>query len=346
MRQQRMTITKNGLVVGYISPVTDLPTSQEQFIPVDNGGGGGTTYVPIPKTLPLPVEAPIKDGTTLPVPAPNGLPVNKDGTTYYAEGSISDANGLLLSVLVTVTLKDGTIISGPDKVTSGYYGVSTMLDPNTVYVWFAPDNYEVLSFTLAQLMKSGNVVFGKEHAKIPTWAILLVIAAVALSAKSRGKAVGFALGDIPWFVWATGGILAFSIIQKILIKIGLWDSQATKDLDAAQNNPNSFWSPNYWQTIKPANAQWSFALTTGQATTMCKTIYDSFGAFNDDEDTVIGVFKQCQTKANCSFLSYVWQQLYGSDLLTYIRGGLWPSDRLSDADVNTINQYISRLPNY
>jgi hypothetical protein len=74
-------------------------------------------------------------------------------------------------------------------------------------------------------------------------------------------------------------------------------------------------------------------------------ILDSFGAFNDNEEQAIAVFHQLKTKANVSFLAEIFYRMTGQDLLTYLRGGIWPQDRLSDSDVNAINQFLSKLPN-
>jgi hypothetical protein len=91
---------------------------------------------------------------------------------------------------------------------------------------------------------------------------------------------------------------------------------------------------------------YTHAITEQTALSWCAEIEDAFGAFNDCEECAIGVFKRCYTQANASFLCWVFVNHYGEDMLTYLRGGWWPQDRLSDADVNQINQYISNLPKW
>lgn len=140
--------------------------------------------------------------------------------------------------------------------------------------------------------------------------------------------------------------LAYKLVKKILDFLGVTKSQATASLDDAATNPNSFWNPNYWKDVKPANASYSYAFTWDQAAALAGKLYDAFGAFNDDEEQAINVFKQCRTKANASYICYVFQFIYGEDCLKFLRGGWWPQDRLSDADVYEINQYVNNLKDY
>lgn len=167
-----------------------------------------------------------------------------------------------------------------------------------------------------------------------------------LSQKKKSK-VGAAKSIDPYsIILLGGGLIAFSVVKKIFEGIGLWDSQATKDLDNASSDPNSFWNPTYWQRAKPAGANWSYAITESTAKAWAKEIWDAIGPFDDCEECVITVFKRCRTKANASFLCDIFQRTYGQDLLTWLRGGIWPKDRLSDSDVATINNFISQLPAY
>lgn len=170
------------------------------------------------------------------------------------------------------------------------------------------------------------------------------IAIIALQRKK--KQVGkLETKDVFPFLIIAAGILAWNVINKLLEWLGIKDSRDTKDLDAASTNPNSFWNPNFW-TTKPADQAYTSPITESTAESWANEIYNAFGAFNDDEEVPISVFKRCYSQATASFVCWKFQKIYNQDLLKFLRGGIWPQDRLSDADVNEINTYVQRLPKY
>lgn len=152
-------------------------------------------------------------------------------------------------------------------------------------------------------------------------------------------------GNEKTMTWAgilIGGYLVFEIVggfKGLMEKLGLKADQNTKDLNTASTNSNSWWSPVFYKDKTNARIL-SRAATEEKA----KAIYNAFGLFNDGEEQVIGVFKTLPSQAAASWLSDVFYQLYGEDLLAFLRGGNWPQDRLSDEDVAVINNYINSLP--
>lgn len=138
-----------------------------------------------------------------------------------------------------------------------------------------------------------------------------------------------------------GAIISFDLLKKLFESVGIWNSAETKQLDNQASNPGSYWNPNYYTQF----SSYSYALDTTQAAALAKQIYESFGMFNDCEECVKSVFKSLKTKSNVSFLAKVFAANYGQDLLSFLRGGIWPQDRLSDSDVAEIDSYISKLPN-
>jgi hypothetical protein len=162
--------------------------------------------------------------------------------------------------------------------------------------------------------------------------------------KKKNRLGGFDIDkkDIISIFWLVGGVISFGLIKRLLESLGIWKSQDSKDLDNASMNPNSFWSPTYYLQF----SSYSYAIYRTDAERWAREIYDAMGAFDDCEECVIGVIRNnIRTKANMSYLCAVFQDLYGQDLLTWLRGGFWPKDRLSDADVAVINNYVSKLPN-
>jgi len=169
-----------------------------------------------------------------------------------------------------------------------------------------------------------------------------IILLLTKNEKNRKKAVMAKIDadKIMPFVWVGGGLIALSAIKKILTVFGVVDSQDTTDLNQQATNPGSFWNPTYWRQFN----NFSYVIDYNTAANLVDKITSSFGAFNDNEEQAIGVFKQLRTKANLSYLADVFYQIEGEDLLTYLRGGIWPQDRLSDSDVNAINSFIQKLP--
>lgn len=337
------------------------------YLPKDTGGGGGGTITPDnnpPVYYPL---DPVVDTTPVGIdPAPAPVPVDTQGTSIPVPTTTTQQQ---------TTTQQTTQGSGPSYVESygmfydahgnlisaywQWYNVVT----NEVYseaqstqfhVWGDTDldhvalrakapGYSEIKIMAGDLQPQNDITFKKP----PYLIYAAAVAALVLFATKRKKKVGkVTTQDVFPFLIIGGGLLAFSLVKKLLEGLGIWKSQDTRDLDTASTDPNSFWNPNYWRTIKPANEDWTYAITTDTASQWAADLYNAFGPFNDDEEQAIGVFKRCRTQANASFLCDVFQRIYNEDCLTFLRGGFWPQDRLSDTDVNTINQWVSRLPKY
>lgn len=134
----------------------------------------------------------------------------------------------------------------------------------------------------------------------------------------------------------------FGTLDALLEALGLKDDQDKKDLDQAATDANSFWSPLFHRNAPVGTV----ILTNAAAQQDADDIYNGTGFFDDNEDQIIAVFHRLRTQAQVSFLADVFNQKYHADLLTWLRGGIWPQDRLSDADVNGLNTYIKSLPKY
>lgn len=287
-------------------------------VPVDNNN-------PVPKTL------------------PNSNPAFKE--TIY--GYVKDDKGVAIAG-ATVQLywlngegdKGEITIVGADGSYSGWTDY-----PDQVGIIFSAKGHQTLHVPWTQLQINPDIILKQSF---PVWMILLVVAAVAVYRKRTGKVGKIEPKDVEVVAMIIGGIIGVVMINKILVYLGIFKDQHDKNLDNAAADPNSFWNPNYWQTIKPANKSYTYALTQDQALQMCDGIKNAMGIFNDDEAAVYAIFHQCRTKANCSFLAWVFQNSTGDDLLEYLRGDSsgWPEDHLSNDEVDQINQYISNLPNY
>lgn len=135
------------------------------------------------------------------------------------------------------------------------------------------------------------------------------------------------------------GLAYFGVLNPLLKWLGIKDSQDTKDLDTAAGNPNNFWSPLFWKNVTRP-----IILTRSSAENIARTIYDAMGVFNDNEEQAVGALKNLKYQTQVSFLAEVFFQMYSMDLITFLRGGSWPQDRLSDAEVADLNSYLQKLP--
>lgn len=139
------------------------------------------------------------------------------------------------------------------------------------------------------------------------------------------------------------GIIVVKSFNSILRFLGLKKKPETENLDKAAQDPGSFWNPKFWES-GPAG---TLLLTESAVQSYIKKIYDAIGYFNDDEEAIIGVFKQLKTQSQASYMADKFAQKYNSDLLTFLRGtGYPPFDRLSDYEVNDITEYMEKLPKF
>jgi hypothetical protein len=141
-----------------------------------------------------------------------------------------------------------------------------------------------------------------------------------------------------------GGILAYFIIVKpLLVKVGLAKSSDQIRNDTAATN-ESAWNPNFWKT----GTTGTLLLHQADADNYAEIIYNYFGVFNDDYNSVLGVIKSCRTKSQVSFIAYAFLQKYNKDMYSWLRkpDGIDPLDGLSDDHLAELNNYVSKLPPY
>lgn len=209
-------------------------------------------------------------------------------------------------------------------------------------VTFSATGYADLVTTVSELiLQAGDVRLRRPSLLVP----LIVTAGALVLMKKRKKVGGLIDANIPTPVLVGVGVIGFFVVKSALEKLGIWRSGDTRDLDSASSDPLRWWNPTFWRS-KPTNISYTNPITESTARQMAKNIYDAFGWFNDNEEQAINVFKQLPSQAAGSFVSYAFQNEYNMDLLTFLRGGSWPQDRLSDNDVNTIDDFVNGLPKY
>lgn len=108
------------------------------------------------------------------------------------------------------------------------------------------------------------------------------------------------------------------------------------------NNPGSPFTASFYKN-RPGTA---LLLTDAAARTAANKIWQSANPVYDDFPRVVGVFKALKTQAQVSQVVEKFRQVYGQDLLSWMRGGYWPTDRYSAEQVNQIIDLVKRLPKY
>jgi len=145
-------------------------------------------------------------------------------------------------------------------------------------------------------------------------------------------------------ILAGGALLYLGVLNPLLKFLGLKDNEDEKAVENVITNGGSDnpFNPSFYKAA-PAGAK---LITVASAKQLAAIIYNAFGAFNDDEDAVFGVFRALGYQSQVSFLADIFQQTYKVDLLKYLLGGNWPQDRLSAEDVNQIIQIVRSKPKY
>lgn len=244
------------------------------------------------------------------------VPTYEDANGQSVELPIDAKNTSLPDTQVIPAPTIPVTASVPDEVLDNPLNVPTVPVPEPV-----PN--QGLSFNTIAVLGAGVLVF------------------IFLASKKKKRVGKIERKDVMTFALIAGLALSFDVLRRILESVGIWDSKDTKNIDAEITNPESAFNPNFYTKY----STYTYTISTAQATEMAKQIKDAFGIFNDCEECVKSVFFSLKTKSNVSFLAKVFSDIYGQALLSYLRGGLWPQDRLSDKDVNEILTFVSKLPN-
>jgi len=245
------------------------------------------------------------------------------------------------AVIQLVSLRTRSVLSKAETLVSEFYEAWTNLDPATVGVKFLKAGYASKVIPINDLVQKGDVylVPGSSPSAALAPALLIAAALAIGNKKNRSAKVGkLDKSDIQIAFLVAGGVVAFSLVRKVLDKLGL-GPDPVKPVEA---DPNSAWKPSYWRQF----SNYSYTITESSARTFAQTVYNSFGLFKDDYAAVLNVFSQMRTKANVSFLSYVFSNEYNTDLLSFLSdgGGILPWDGLSSDHLKTLISYVDKLP--
>lgn len=247
-------------------------------------------------------------------------------------------------VKAVVSLVDPSGVQVIEILPGEKYTIDAGNDAGSLKVIFSAQGYKSIETTILQLQSGGSNIH-LEKSNQTVW-MLLIALGLLYTFSSRKKSVGkLQTSDIIPILLIAGAVIGFSFIKQLLEGLGIWDSKDTKQLDDDAASGSNWWNPSYYKT-KPAYVSYTNPITKSRADQLAKYLYDQFNFLNDDEEAAIAVFKSLPSQAAGSYLSESFRDMFGVDMLSWLRGGNWPQDRLSDADVNTINTYMKSLPKY
>lgn len=279
--------------------------------------------------------------TTVSPPFVNPAATKAD-SQYYTEGIIYDkkSNQSIAATIQLVEMATGVGITDPFLVQTGSYSAWTDSEPSTVGVKFTAIGHDPQTVSFDKLLTTPDVYLAETGSSVSPLLILAIGGAALLYMKKNKKVGKLQTADIMPIFLLVGGMIGFSVIQKVLTSLGLWGGG---DVTNEISDPNSSWKPSYWQQF----TSFTYAITEAQAADMASTIYNAFGVLSDDFNAVLGIISQMRTKANVSFLSWEFQKQYGVDLLSFLTdgGGILPWDGLSAKHMTQLITYVHNLPN-
>lgn len=263
---------------------------------------------------------------------------------YYVEGYVYDTKTKKLIDNATIQLvvnATGQILSEPHTLTLANYAAWTDRDPYETSVKFAAKGYKTQVVQFATLDEHPDVYLQLDD-EIPWWQIAIVAGAVIAYTSKTKKVGAFGTSDVMVIFLILGGLIGINVIGKILVKLGLGTGPGEQGVHHEESDPKSEWKPTYWQQY----TTYSYAITESTARTYAEKIHNAFTVFQDDFNVIWSVFSSLRTKANVSFLAWVFQKQYSEDLLSFLTdgGGILPWDGLSDTHLNTIINYVNNLP--
>jgi hypothetical protein len=189
----------------------------------------------------------------------------------------------------------------------------------------------------------GVTVYSVPKKPFPFWVLAVPVALYAMDSKKK-KVSGIGKVEANTVLMVGGGLIGLTVINKILVSLGIAKGKGGQAVQNEITNPYSPWKPAYYKAL-PGGTQY-LSLTEAGGNNFSSTIYNAFTLFKDNFDAIMGVFNQLQAKTQVSVLSEYFFKKYDRDLLTFLTdgGGILPWDGLSDSQFKTITDYVSNLP--
>lgn len=330
----------NLFKVGVVSTDTSMMADPSVFNPPVY-----ETLDPLVDLTPIGVKDPVLSQTQTILDSPGTTQSTGLTPDVYVEsqGNFLDAAGNS----ITASWKWYNVVTGEiyAQATAPAFHVWGDTDLQNVALMVSAHGYSHVKIMALQLQASNDIVLKK----IPYALYLAAVVALIAMAKRKQKQVGaVTIQDVLPFLYIAGGVLAFTFVKQILEALGIWKSKDTKELDAAVTDPNSFWSPYFYLDLTSQGIVSTVPFNRATADQWLSELDDCFHWYGDDEARAKGILKRAPTQMIFSFVSWVFNQNTGEDFIGYLRGesNYLPWKGLSDADINEVNQYISKLKQY
>lgn len=122
----------------------------------------------------------------------------------------------------------------------------------------------------------------------------------------------------------------------ILSGLGITNTEQENEI-LTQFQSENYWNFNEFLSTIPAGG---LLLTQNYAANLVNQLWDATGFFNDDEETIYGVFRSLKTKSQVAALAKKFYELKGQDLYSYLK------NYLNDSEMLTLAGIIDGKPKY
>lgn len=123
---------------------------------------------------------------------------------------------------------------------------------------------------------------------------------------------------------------------------GITKNEVVENIKKEASSNVSPFSPDFYKKA-PAG---SLLVTISFADDFILNIKSCFGFFYDDFSKCLSYFKQLKTQSQVSFICSRFFDTDKGDFLTYLLGESFPQDRFSSTEVQTLVDFVYKLPKY
>lgn len=155
-------------------------------------------------------------------------------------------------------------------------------------------------------------------------------------------------------VGAILSLIVLNKIDKVLQWMGLSKGEGSQAFELQNADPNSAFGVNYWRNFyysgnTPANGRRPLTeAMLKRARLAANYFYYGFDSLGEDEAAIFKAFNMCTSKADVSLMAFIVQTQYDGNVLSlmkYGKGSL-PNSGLSESELQSIFNKVSKLPNY
>lgn len=125
-------------------------------------------------------------------------------------------------------------------------------------------------------------------------------------------------GAIMFGLWGSYKFVIKPILELLQV-IDDEEEKKIKDLEEKMANLK-LWSSDYYKNYAIPKGYTLKLVTVKTAKNICKKINDAFGTFNDNEETIYGIFRNdIVSKSVLSWICQIYFETYNEDLYEYLK---------------------------